>query len=362
MSQGRLDLILAHKRQEIADARRRLPLAEVRRAAEQAATPRDFVAALRTAQAVALAGAPVGTAVGVQAAALPGESSPAQMDALLAAPAGTPVGLLAATPASPQPGAAALAGVQAGTLPGGAAALPAERSGAGAAPGRGGPPPLALIAEIKRASPSRGPLAPGLDPAELARLYAAGGAAAISVLTDERFFQGSLDDLRRAAAAQTGLPLLRKEFVLDEYQVYEARAAGADALLLIAACLDAAQLQALHSLAQELGLTALVEVHAADELERTLACGPRLVGVNNRNLQDFSVSLETCLALRRLIPAGVPVVAESGIHTRQDVQRLAAGGLQAMLVGESLVTAWARGGGEALAGQMRELVCQPLAV
>jgi indole-3-glycerol phosphate synthase len=197
-------------------------------------------------------------------------------------------------------------------------------------------PGVSLIAEIKRASPSKGLLAPDLDPARLAATYEANGAAAISVLTDAHYFQGSLQDLQ-AARSQVNLPVLRKDFVVDPYQVYEARAARADAVLAIAAALDDDGLAGICRLADELGMAALVEVHDEGELRRALAVGPRIVGVNNRDLRTFRVDLETTARLRPLIPAGVLLVAESGVHTADDVARLAAIGVDAMLVGESLV-------------------------
>jgi indole-3-glycerol phosphate synthase len=202
-----------------------------------------------------------------------------------------------------------------------------------------------LIAELKRASPSKGLLAPHLDMLAAAEQYAANGAAAISVLTDERFFQGRLETLqtlraRREAAGQ-GLPLLRKEFIISAAQVYQSRAAGADALLLIAAALpEDALLADLHALALELGLTPLVEVHNRAELERALRLpGLRLAGINNRDLDTFRVSLETTESLRPLLPDGIAVAAESGIHNAQDAARMAALGVDALLVGEALVTA-----------------------
>jgi indole-3-glycerol phosphate synthase len=210
-------------------------------------------------------------------------------------------------------------------------------------------PGIALIAEVKRASPSKGVLRPDFDPVQLAATYTAHGAAAISVLTDEPFFQGNLAYLtqicqRLALPLEGGeqprpVPLLRKDFMIHPYQVYEARAAGADALLLIAAILSEADLAQLLSLTQALGMAALVEVHTEDELARVLPLAPRLVGVNNRDLRDFSVDLNTCLRLRPLLPPDVCLVAESGIHTRTDVARLAAAGVDAVLVGEALVTA-----------------------
>jgi indole-3-glycerol phosphate synthase/phosphoribosylanthranilate isomerase len=196
----------------------------------------------------------------------------------------------------------------------------------------------ALIAEVKRASPSRGLLAPDFDPARLAHTYQQNGAAAISVLTDERFFQGHLDHLR-AILEEADLPILRKDFVFDPYQVYEARSAGADAVLLIVAMLGDDTLRSLYGLARELGMAALVEVHDEAELRRALALQPRLVGVNNRDLHTFSVDIETTAQLRRFVPPQVTLVAESGIHTPADVDRLAQIGVDAMLVGESLVVA-----------------------
>jgi len=199
-------------------------------------------------------------------------------------------------------------------------------------------PGVSLIAEVKRASPSAGPLRPGLDPAELAAEYEAAGAAALSVLTDARYFQGSLDDLRAARTAAS-LPVLRKDFTLSSYQVYEARAAGADAVLLIVAVLDDEALDGLHRLAQGLGIAALVEVHDEAELRRALAIGPRAVGVNNRDLHTFRVDLDTTARLRARIPREIVLVAESGVRAPADVARLAAIGADAMLVGEALVRA-----------------------
>jgi indole-3-glycerol phosphate synthase/phosphoribosylanthranilate isomerase len=196
----------------------------------------------------------------------------------------------------------------------------------------------ALIAEVKHASPSRGLLVEDFDPRRLARTYQQNGAAAISVLTDEHFFQGHLDDLR-AIREEVDLPLLRKDFVFDPYQVYEARAAGADAVLLIVAMLSDEELHTLHRLACELGMTALVEVHDEPELRRALALQPRLIGVNNRDLRTFAVDLATTEWLRSFAPPDVALVAESGIHTTADVDRLARIGADAMLVGESLVVA-----------------------
>lgn len=205
---------------------------------------------------------------------------------------------------------------------------------------RSGRPP-ALIAELKRASPSKGVLAPHLDLFQVADLYAQNGASAISVLTDEKFFQGKLETLRQLRITNHQLPLLRKDFTIDESQIYEARANGADAILLIAAALpDDAHFADLHVCALSLGLTALVEVHNEAETERALKIpGVRLIGINNRNLSTFEVSLETTERLRPLIPAEIAVVAESGIFTADDVTRLQKANIDAILVGEALVTA-----------------------
>ena len=197
---------------------------------------------------------------------------------------------------------------------------------------------VALIAEVKHASPSRGVLIEPFEPVALARTYAAHGAAAISILTDGTFFQGSLDDLRAVRSA-VDLPLLRKDFTLDAYQLYEARAAGADAVLLIVAALPDGLLADLHALAGELGLAALVEVHNAAELERALRLDPRLVGINNRDLKTFTVSLETTATLAANVPADVTLVAESGIFSGADAARMGGMGARAVLVGEALVKA-----------------------
>lgn len=245
-----LDDIFAHKRQEVAAQKQRVPLSEVRRLAETAVPPRDFIAALHQVQ----------------------------------------------------------------TQP-------------------------ALIAEAKKASPSKGLLAPDFNPLALAQIYHDSGAAAMSVLTDETYFQGHLNYLRDIAALENRLPLLRKDFLDDPYQIYEARAAGADAVLLIVACLEPTQLQDLHALAHELGMAPLIEVHTQSEVEIALTCNPLLVGINNRDLHTFAVSLETTRQLRPLLPPTVCVVAESGIHTSEDVVALRHMNVNAMLVGESLVTA-----------------------
>ncbi len=196
-----------------------------------------------------------------------------------------------------------------------------------------------LIAEVKYRSPSKGILRPAFDPLGLAHSYAQNGAAAISVLTDEKYFGGSLEILREIAALDLGLPLLRKDFIFDRYQLLEARRAGASAVLLIVAMLTLGQLRALLDAAQALGLEALVETHTAAEVTQALEAGAHIIGVNNRDLHSFEVRLETCLNLRSQIPAQVVMVAESGIHSAADVARLAAAGVDAMLVGEGLVTA-----------------------
>ncbi len=211
---------------------------------------------------------------------------------------------------------------------------------------------IALIAEVKKASPSKGLLRHDFDPLELATIYVKNGASAISILTDSRYFQGKLEyltQIRKHLDSQFSssptpysllpTPLLRKDFIFHPYQVYEARAAGADALLLIAAVLNDNELADLLALTQKLGMTALVEVHNGTELERVLPLQPRLIGVNNRDLRDFSVDLNTCIELRRHVPADICFVAESGIHTAADVARLAKEGIDAVLVGEALVKA-----------------------
>jgi indole-3-glycerol phosphate synthase len=195
-----------------------------------------------------------------------------------------------------------------------------------------------VIAEIKRRSPSRGELESNGDVGGRARQYVRGGAAALSVLTDAPFFGGSLQDLALAREAVT-LPVLRKDFIIDQAQLYEARAAGADAVLLIAAALEPAELEDLYHGARYLGLEVLLEVHAAAELDPVMALEPRLVGVNNRDLSTLAVRLETSLELRRLIPPEVTVVAESGVSAPEQVRLLRAGGLDAFLVGTSLMLA-----------------------
>ncbi len=202
----------------------------------------------------------------------------------------------------------------------------------------GVPNPVKLIAEVKKASPSKGLLCPDFDPVRLARTYEAGGASAISVLTEQHFFQGSLDYLTAVRRA-VGVPVLRKDFIVDPYQVYQARAAGADAILLICAVLEDGRLRALLDLAHRLGMHCLVEVHDALEVRQAVACGARIIGINNRDLRDFHVDIATTRELRPLIPSHCLVVSESGLHTRHDVLNLAIWQVQALLVGEALVTA-----------------------
>jgi indole-3-glycerol phosphate synthase len=197
----------------------------------------------------------------------------------------------------------------------------------------------ALIAEIKKASPSKGLLCPDFDPERLARSYETAGAAAISVLTDAEFFQGSLDYLQRVKAVTSQTPLLRKDFIIDPYQIFEARLAGADAVLLIVAALDDALLSELLHLASILDLAALVEVHDEAETIRALAAQATLIGINNRDLKSFEVTLETTFRLLPLIGPERITVSESGIKDRADLERLGAAGVQAVLIGEALVTA-----------------------
>ncbi len=201
-------------------------------------------------------------------------------------------------------------------------------------------PGVALIAEVKKASPSRGLLRADFDPIQLARAYAEAGAAVISVLTDAQHFQGSLADLRSIHdALPDGPPLLRKDFVFDEYQIYEARSAGADALLLICAILEKQLLGELLTCAKSLGMDALVEVHDERELEAAVSTGAEVVGINNRDLRSFAVDLSTTERLAPLVPGSTTLVAESGIFTRGHIRRLEACGVNAVLIGEALVTA-----------------------
>jgi indole-3-glycerol phosphate synthase len=200
---------------------------------------------------------------------------------------------------------------------------------------------ISLIAEAKKASPSKGIICADFDPVSIARQYEAGGAQAISVLTDEKFFQGSLAYIPMVRAA-VGLPVLRKDFIIHEVQIAEAGRFGADAVLLIAAILETEQIRDFLARSRELGMDALVEVHDEAELEKALAAGSPLIGINNRNLKDFSMNLETTFHLKRQIPEEIPVVSESGIRTVEDIRRLAAAGIAAVLVGETLMRASGR--------------------
>ena len=199
-------------------------------------------------------------------------------------------------------------------------------------------PGVAIIAEAKKASPSKGVIQPDFDPVRIARNYKQGGAHCLSVLTDVDFFQGSLAYIPLVRAA-VDLPVLRKDFIIDPLQIEEARVVGADAILLIAAILDVEQLRDFRLLAESLGMDALVEVHDERELDAALAAGSRLIGVNNRNLNDFTVSLETTFRLLQKIPKTTPVVSESGIASVSDMLRLKAAGVKAALIGESLMRA-----------------------
>lgn len=198
--------------------------------------------------------------------------------------------------------------------------------------------PIKLIAEIKKASPSKGVIREQFQPLEIAQTYATHGATCLSVLTDRQFFQGGLDVLQ-AVRHQVRLPVLRKDFILDPYQAWEARAAGADAVLLIAECLDDDHLTRLYDTVCELDMTALVELYEPGNLERVLRLGAPLIGINNRDLRTFVTDLGHTIRLRAQIPSDRLVVAESGIHTRADVLRLEQAGIAAMLVGERLMAA-----------------------
>jgi indole-3-glycerol phosphate synthase len=207
----------------------------------------------------------------------------------------------------------------------------------------------AVISEIKKASPSKGVLVEDFRPADLAMKYQQGGAAALSVLTDRDFFQGSLADLRAARAA-CHLPVIRKDFTVSEYHIYEAAAAGADAILLIVAILDEAELRSFRELAAACGMASLVEAHDAREVETALRSGAEIIGINNRDLRTFQVSLDTSVRLAPAIPPSVTKVSESGIFHAEDIRRLSAAGFDAFLVGEHLVKS-----GDA-AHALRELV------
>jgi indole-3-glycerol phosphate synthase len=208
---------------------------------------------------------------------------------------------------------------------------------------------LSLIAEIKKASPSAGPIRPGADVAEVARVYAGAGAQAVSVLTDSQFFSGCLEDLK-AVRGKISLPVLRKDFLLEEYQVVEAAAAGADAVLLIVAILEQPALKRLLALARDLSLDALVEVHSEPELQRALEAGSKVIGVNNRDLGSLQVDLKTTQQLMKKIPADRVRVSESGIRSREDVEFVQAQGADAVLVGEELMSS------EDIANKVRQLM------
>ncbi|MCL0091918.1 indole-3-glycerol phosphate synthase TrpC, partial [Dehalococcoidales bacterium] len=195
-----------------------------------------------------------------------------------------------------------------------------------------------LIAEVKRASPLRGVFCPNFNPVELAKTYAQGGASAISVLTETNYFDGNLNHLT-AIRQEVGLPLLRKDFIFDQYQIYESAAYGADALLLIVSILSQEQLEELLSLSRNLGLSCLVEVHNKDEVERALLAQAKIIGINNRDLNTFTVDINTTRRLRPLIPQEQIVVSQSGISSREDIEKLKGWGVNAVLVGEALVTA-----------------------
>ena len=213
-------------------------------------------------------------------------------------------------------------------------------------------PGISLIAEVKRASPSKGMLLPDVDAVDLASLYEQMGASAISVLTDERFFKGRLEDLI-AVHQHVAAPCLRKDFVIDEYQIWEARAAQADAVLLIVRILSDKQLVDYQELAASMKMTCLVETHNAEEVERALNAGAHIIGINNRDLDTFTVDVNTTLNLKRLVPGGHVLVSESGIRTREHVKRLEDGGVDAILVGEALVTS------NDIAAKIRELLSDP---
>jgi indole-3-glycerol phosphate synthase len=209
-----------------------------------------------------------------------------------------------------------------------------------------------LIAEVKKASPSKGVLIENFDPVAIGKTYAENGASAISVLTDEQFFQGHLDYMRAVRAA-VSVPVLRKDFVIDPHQVYEGRAAGADAVLLIVMALEDSQLADLQALIHELGMAALVEVHNAAEMERALKIGATLIGINNRDLKTFHEELNVTAQLAKRAPSDVTLVAESAIRNADDVRRMGSYGARAVLVGESLVKS------DNMASRVHEFSSQP---
>ena len=197
---------------------------------------------------------------------------------------------------------------------------------------------VAIIAEVKKASPSKGVISPDFNPVSIAKNYQKQGAQAISVLTDQQFFQGSLLNLMQVRAA-VDLPVLRKDFIIDSIQIEEAHLHGADAILLIAAILDVSQLKDYQQHAAELGMDSLVEIHDEKELEKALSAGAELIGINNRNLNDFTVDIQTTFELMKKIPGDIPVVSESGLATKEDLVRLFQAGATAALIGESLMRA-----------------------
>ncbi len=207
-----------------------------------------------------------------------------------------------------------------------------------------------LIAEIKKASPSRGIIRKDFDPADIAITYEANGASAISVITDKKFFHGELEFLSIVRSVTSLLPILRKDFIIDEYQIYQSKMAGADAILLIAAILDLDTLQRFWDVATEIGLDCLVEVHTADELRKVLRTSASIIGINNRNLHTFEVDIQTTAMLSKMIPEGKVIVSESGIFSKDDVVFLKSNGVHAMLIGESLMAS------DNIASKMRELL------
>ena len=207
----------------------------------------------------------------------------------------------------------------------------------------------ALIAEVKRSSPSRGRIREDFDPVAIARLYAESGAAAISILTDQRFFEGH-DSFLRQVRKSVSLPLLRKDFIIDSYQIYETRFLGGDAILFIARALGSDLLGEFLRLSSELGLSSLVEIHDEGDLEKAVSAGSRMIGINNRDLSTFSTDLGTSIRLAPLLPKEVVVISESGIRSRRDIERLRAAGVHGFLVGEALMTA------EDIKGKIKELL------
>jgi indole-3-glycerol phosphate synthase len=201
---------------------------------------------------------------------------------------------------------------------------------------RANPEEISVIAEIKKASPSKGIIRPDFNPVSIGEIYNKSGADAISILTDEKYFQGSLEYVKEVRK-RVSIPVLRKEFIIDTYQIYEARAAGADAILLIAAILDDKEMDIFYTLVKELGMSALVEVHTREELERSLKVSPEILGINNRNLKNFTVDLNQTIRLREYIPEEICVVSESGIKTREDINLLMKNNIQAVLVGEAFM-------------------------